>query len=271
MPPISAKLLLAMMSLATCLSGCRLDPNTLIAPAATESNQGSLSSVYHACQSQFYQHVEPAISEKLAKNSYPLCFNGFAVRYSGITKTPIWVTQYLTRQRLSAAKALVRDDSFHEESRLPDNVRSTLNDYNHSGYDRGHLAPNADMGSKDSQYGSFSLANIAPQYPAHNRKTWVKVEKYNRDLVNKYGASYVVTGVAYLTPQVKQLNHNVFVPSHFYKAIYIPSIQQGLALISANNDSDKVESISLSELQQRTGVDAFPNLSSTVKSTMLAN
>lgn len=228
-------------------------------PAVTQ-----LDGALQACAGQFLDNTQPAISAKLAQKTYPLCFQGFAVMYSGITRTPIWVAERLTRQRIAAAKTLVRADNFHEETRLPTTVRSLLSDYANTGYDRGHLAPNADMSSKSAQFDSFSLANIAPQSPDNNRKTWVKIESQTRNLTNKYGTSYVVTGVAYLTPEVKRLKNRVLVPSHFFKAVYVPSQNQATAYISPNDDSNTVETISLSTLKKRTGVDAFPSLPNNV-------
>ncbi|MFW2177065.1 DNA/RNA non-specific endonuclease [Moraxella sp. TY5] len=218
------------------------------------------------CDKQLLDQTQPIISEKLAQNAYPLCFDGFKVMYSGVSKTPIWVAEYLTRQRLTYAKSLVREDNFHEETQLPVGARSYLADYSNSGYDRGHLAPNADMSNKTSQYNSFSLANIAPQNPTNNRQTWVKIENKTRELTNQYASSYVVTGVAFLDPRVKMLNNNVFIPTHFFKAVYLPSQAQAVAFISPNDASNTVEAISLNELAKRTGVDAFPNLPYAVKS-----
>lgn len=238
-------------------------PNTTI-PTQTSDLPNS------ECGKQLYQQTQPTLSAQLAQNTYPLCFDGFTLRYSGVSKTPIWVAEYLTRQRLTYAKQLVREDNFHEEPQLPEAVRSHLADYSGSGYDRGHLAPNADMSNKTSQFDSFSLANIAPQYPDNNRHTWVKIETKTRDLTSQYGASYVVTGTAFLSSQLKKINNNVLVPTHFFKAVYIPSTQQAVVFISPNDGSDQIETISLNELAKRTGVDAFPTLPYQVKSASMA-
>ena len=263
------------------LAGCSVTPsaatpdsNTVTIPttiAATQANTDtqalttrSLDKALQKCASEFLDRTQPTMTAKLSQKTYPLCFNGFAVMYSGVTKTPIWVAEHLTRQRITAAKTLVREDNFHEETRLPTEVRSLLNDYTRTGFDRGHLAPNADMANPDSQFDSFSLANIAPQTPDNNRKTWVKIETQTRNLTNQYGSAYVVTGVAFLTPEVKRLKNRVLVPSHFFKAVYLPSQHQALVFFSPNDDSGTVEKISLSTLKKRTGVNAFPSLPSNV-------
>ena len=87
------------------------------------------------------------------KDSYSLCFNGFNVGYSGIQNATV-VAEALTPKRLS--QKILREDNFHEETRLNAAHRATLADYRGSGYDRGHMAPNADMPNKAAQSDSFS-------------------------------------------------------------------------------------------------------------------
>nr|WP_278044940.1 DNA/RNA non-specific endonuclease [Moraxella caviae] len=85
--------------------------------------------------------------------------------YSGVSRTPLWAAEHLTRERVTLAASLVREDSFRVESRLPHADRAELRDYSRSGYDRGHLAPNGDMASTSQQYDSFSLATSPHKTP----------------------------------------------------------------------------------------------------------
>ena len=117
-----------------------------------------------ACPEDFVGGRPPAIvNPKIAASTYPLCFSGFATLFSGVTRTPVYSAEHLTAARIEAARGMVRVDTFHPESRLPVEVRSELSDYRRSGYDRGHMAPNGDMGDAASQGDSFSLANMVPQ------------------------------------------------------------------------------------------------------------
>ena len=186
--------------------------------------------------------------------------------YSGVSKTPFWSAEHLTRRRLTQADTIPREDSFHEESRLPESVRATLSDYSGSGYDRGHIAPNADMANISQQYDSFSLANIAPQSPRNNRYIWRNIESATRYLTQQYGEVYVVTGVAFTSKRLKKIGSGVLVPSHFFKAVYIPAIAQAGVYYAPNDESERIEVISIDELALRTGIDVMPAIESAAKS-----
>lgn len=224
------------------------------------------------CVHEFYQHAAPElINPKLAKNSVPMCFQGFSLNYSGVSKTPIWVAEHLTPQRLSTK--IAREDHFHEETRLPLKLRSQLADYRGSGYDRGHMAPNGDMSDKASQFDSFSLANISPQTPENNQNTWREIEESLRSMVKKYKTdAYVVTGPIYAQQKVKtiKVGHSVLVPSHFYKAVYFPQIGMASAYLSANDRSMSAKVISICELEEKTGINIFPRLEENQKRQVFA-
>lgn len=222
------------------------------------------------CSQSFYGGVYPEFTNpNLSKNSQSLCFDGFAVMHSAVSRTPLWSAEHLTRQRLNQAKTIDRNDSFHEESRLPESARAKLSDYSRSGYDRGHLAPNGDMANRSQQYDSFSLANIAPQSPRNNRYIWRNIESATRYLTQQYGEVYTITGVAFTDKKVKRLNNRVLVPSHFFKAVYIPAINQAGVYYAPNDESERIEIISIDELTQQTGIDVLPALDRQTKAQAL--
>ena len=222
------------------------------------------------CSESFYGGVYPEFTNaKLSNNTQPLCFDGFAVMYSGVSRTPLWSAEYLTRERLNQAKEIDRDDSFHEESRLPNSMRAKVADYSGSGYDRGHLAPNGDMANRSQQYDSFSLANIAPQSPRNNRYIWRNIESATRYLTQQYGEVYSVTGVAFTDKKPTQLEGRVLVPSHFFKAVYIPAINQAGVYYAPNDESERIEIISIDELTAKTGIDVLPVLDRQTKTEAL--
>ena len=218
------------------------------------------------CSQSFYGGVYPEFTNpKLSNNTQALCMDGFAVMYSGVSRTPLWSAEYLDRKRLQQAKEIDREDSFHEESRLPKSMRAKLSDYSGSGYDRGHLAPNGNMANRSQQYDSFSLANIAPQSPRNNRYIWRNIESATRYLTQQYGEVYTITGVAFTSKKTKQLVDRVLVPSHFFKAVYIPASNQAGVYYAPNDESERIEVISLDELTAKIGIDVLPVLDAQTK------
>lgn len=216
------------------------------------------------CSHHFYAGQAPILTgtkgKRLAKNTHELCFDGFAVLHSGVSRTPIWSAEHLTKVRITMAKELTREDNFHAESRLPAESRAELSDYSRSGFDRGHLAPNGDMASKSQQFDSFSLANIAPQNGTHNRNIWRNIESATRSLAVKYGEIYVVTGVLFQGKNIATIGTGVLVPSHFFKAVYIPSIDKAGVYYSVNGENHDTKILSVAEFSTKTGINPLPNL-----------
>src|SRR3954465_8682776 len=148
---------------------------------------------------QFFPHGDAPdlVNPKLLPKTREVCYAAFAVLHSGITRTPLWAAEHLTRNGLDAAVATERKDTFHEEARLPPGERADLDDYARSGFDRGHLAPAADMPDEQAQHESFSLANMIRQDPQSNRGLWSGVESAVRGLARKSGELYVVSGLIF--------------------------------------------------------------------------
>ena len=213
-----------------------------------------------ACLEQFYRDTPPyLVKESLNKQNSALCFNGFNVMYSGVSKTPLWVAEALTPQRLS--QKIPRKDSFHEESSLPEVDRATLSDYRGSGYDRGHMAPNADMPNTAAQFDSFSLANMVPQAPKNNQQVWRELEEATRAIVTKQKLDvFVVTGPVFHGKKLKTIGQGVIVPSAVYKAIYMPKTGAIGAYYAPNNDSQQVKVVSVCYLEEQLGINLFPQL-----------
>jgi endonuclease G len=55
------------------------------------------------------------------------------------------------------------------------------------------------------------------------------------------------------------------VPTHIYKAVYLPSRNAAAAYFAPNDASQTYETVSIAELESRVGVDAFPQLDGDVR------
>lgn len=219
------------------------------------------------CPEHYWQGQLPTIQKPaMQKKTRPLCFNGFAVMHSGVTRTPLWAAHHLTATEIRSARQLDRQDSFRPEERIPASERAELSDYRGSGYDRGHLVPNGDMASRAQQTDSFSLANMIPQAPENNRVVWNNLEQALRGLVLQEQEAYVVTGGAFIGQRLARIGENrVLVPSDTFKAVYFPKRQAASVYWAPNDDSGRVEIISVAELDRRLGIEVFPQLAATIR------
>lgn len=214
-----------------------------------------------ACPEHFRDGRTPIlVNPKLAELARPLCFAGFAVLHSGRSRTPLYAAEHLTRARLGQARDVERTSEFHEEPRLAPPERAELADYVRSGFDRGHMAPSGDMPDLVSQLDSFSLANVVPQDPTDNRNLWADIESAVRRIARDEGEIYVVTGPLYEGSEVRALRGRVLVPTHLFKAVYLP--RRGLAgAYLARNDSDRDwRLVPVAEIARRAGIEVFPGL-----------
>src|SRR5262249_4737399 len=74
--------------------------------------------------------------------------------------------------------------------------RVTPNEYNNSGFDRGHLCPRSDRtSSPEAARATFVMTNIVPQAPALNQHAWADFEDYCRELAKRHHQTlYIVAG-----------------------------------------------------------------------------
>lgn len=219
-----------------------------------------------ACPALFADGRAPVVANpKLAERTVPLCFDAFAVLHSGVSRTPIYAAERLTRASVSAARRVEREDAFHEEERLPEDDRASLSDYVHSGFDRGHLAPAGDMPSPAAQGQSFSLANIVPQNRNANRSLWAGIEESVRRLASERGELFVVTGPVFSGRSVGSIKGRVLVPTQLFKAVYDPRSGEAGAYLAPNESGGAWKAVSIATLRDTAGIDVFPALPEAAK------
>jgi endonuclease G len=224
-----------------------------------------------ACPQHFALGVAPLLTNaQLQPRIRKLCFEAYAVLHSGVSRTPVYAAEHLTRSNLLEARTLSRKDAFHPEASLPVADRSELGDYARSGYDRGHMAPNGDMPTRKAQAQSFSLANMVPQLHANNAGVWAGIEMAVRELAVTEGELYVVSGPAFLGADIQQIGRGVLVPTHLWKVVYSPSQQRAGAYVITNDETRAYSAISLRDLERMVGVQALPTLPAQVQQAGMA-
>lgn len=194
-----------------------------------------------------------------------LCYDAFAILHSGESKTSVYVAQRLNRVSI-ADTGEKRTNRFFPDARLRSAERASLDDYKGSGFDRGHMAPAGDMPTPQAMAQSFSLANMVPQAPEHNRGVWAKtVESATRKYASRAtGDVYVITGPVYL-PSIAESPSiglgQVRVPKYLFKLVYDEQKGKAWAFWHENaNSTQATAPISYEELVKRTGVSFLPGL-----------
>lgn len=239
----------------------RLTAAAIICLGATVSAQAATD--FSRCPQFFAQGAAPQVRNSQSLNPRALCFQAFAVLHSGTTKTPVYVAERLNAQQVEDAQDEERTNRFFADARLPRAERAELDDYKGSGYDRGHMAPAADMPDATAMAQSFSLANMVPQAPQNNRKAWAGIEKATRKYVRRAkGDVFVITGPVFGTARAATIGADqVWVPQYLFKLVYDSTTHRAWAHWLANTDSARAgQPITYRELVKRTGVDFLPGI-----------
>lgn len=193
----------------------------------------------------------------------------YALSYSVDHKQAEWVAYELTKDKVLNAVADRDGLSFVVDPKLTAGDPVTSSDYTNTGYDRGHLAPAADMAfSQRAMEESFYTTNISPQEPAFNRGIWKSLEEQVRDWAVAYGRIYVATGPV-LTKRAKarfpRSQNYVAVPQEYYKVLlYYDGVEaRALAFLLRNEASDApllAFATTVDEVELATGIDFFSAL-----------
>jgi endonuclease G len=191
----------------------------------------------------------------------------YTLSYSENDEQAEWVAYVLTRQRLQMDWQ-DRPDLF-ESDPLVRTGSATLSDYRGSGYDRGHLAPAADMAFNTTAITeSFYLSNISPQVRDFNHGVWKELEELSRDWAIKFNKLYVVTGPLLKDGGKGEIGANsVTVPTAYYKILLDLSETnpKAIAFIVPNEVSyDPLfkYAVTIDEVEKQTGINFFPKLMS---------
>jgi DNA/RNA endonuclease G (NUC1) len=157
--------------------------------------------------------------------------NGEEILYSGcydaVNLGPHIIEYILTRERAESrgtrrpsAKFSQDRDGGVLQNLLAENGYSlpSHSDYSYSGYDRGHMAPNADFNDTyENALFTFFIANIWPQTPYINRIIWLRTENETRRLASQYLFVRVIIIVDEFS---EEKVGNIHVPLCFKRRVY---------------------------------------------------
>lgn len=196
---------------------------------------------------------------------------GYTASYNHTTLCPNWVAWILTREE--EAGQLNGQYSF---SRDPDVQfpKASREDYSNSGWDKGHMAPRADMKwSRKALEESYYFTNICPQDHEMNSQAWRKIEELTRRASRRYGAVMVVCGPIFDTKEPRHIGPAcVHVPDRFFKALAINTSDgwQTVGFLVDNNrqgGSPRSYAVTVDSVETVVGRNLFPTLPEEAEST----
>ena len=195
---------------------------------------------------------------------------GYTVSYNPQWLVPNWVAYELTNSETYGEQE--RSNHFKPDPLVKGDPVVT-SDYSKSGYDRGHMAPAADMKwSEQAMRESFYMTNICPQIHSLNAGDWKDLEELARDWAQQYESIYIACGpIMEANYQTIGKTHSIAVPSAFYK-VFLRKTRNGWTSIGfimpnkAGNRPLMTYMFTVDEVEVQTGLDFFYNLPDSIES-----
>ena len=194
-----------------------------------------------------------------------LCRLGYVLSVNLETKVPDWVVEDLTAGRLDGP-ADRGNNPFAADNDLPVGQRAELSDYKGSGFDRGHMAPAADMKWNDqAMVESFLLSNMAPQVGiGFNRGIWARLEDRVRSWTLSRGRLIVITGPIHGDEDRRIGENGVAVPAGFFKIVFDPEANRAIGFKFQNRKlmGEDIANfvVPIREIEDDTGLDFLAEL-----------
>jgi len=161
---------------------------------------------------------------EVKNNNNELLYTGC---YDAINKGP-HITEYILTKERAESTGVRRPSATFTQNRDGGVLQNLLREHGHSlprhsdftnsGYDRGHMAPNADFNdTHENALMTFFIANIWPQMPSVNRVEWLKTENETRRLASEYLLVKVIIIVDEFTENKVR---DIQVPLNFKRRVY---------------------------------------------------
>ncbi len=230
-----------------------------------------LSGIVYADENVLPDHLVYGIPHE---SDLILSRTGFSIGYSQKYRQAIWVSYILSAKQLSG-KQVPRSNVFQVDPAIDYNPVQPQ-DYVKTGYDRGHLAPAADMAySVETMQHSFLMTNISPQLPGCNRGIWKRVENQIRRWAVKEKNLYIITGPLFADNNKMLGKTELPVPYAFYKIILTrtPPMKMIAFIIPNQTTKRRIHSfvVTVDYVEKVTGYDFFSNLPDEIENELEAS
>ncbi|MCI2081788.1 MAG: DNA/RNA non-specific endonuclease [Bacteroidales bacterium] len=197
----------------------------------------------------------------------------FSCCYDAVHRISTWVAYPLYDAFLGSAS---RTNDWGYDPEVPESLQPVLFK-GIRGYDRGHQMPSADRTCSEAiNRTTFYFTNMTPQNSSLNQGVWMNLEIMVRDWSATCDTLYVVSGCVLATKDDSAITYvqdnegdSMAVPKAYYKVLLRYRISSGsysaIGFWYENKSGyDEIPSVdqsySVREIEDRTGVDFFPNL-----------
>ena len=212
-------------------------------------------------------------------------YNGrnYSFYYDPESYTSVWVAYPLNGKLMGGSDIRPNPDPWHfyDTRKIPSNRQLDLSRSFGGGYQRGHQIPSRDRcANSESNYDTFAAPNVTPQLGDLNEGSWATLEKYVRDWARDFDTLYVVTGA----DVARSKGGYYSIPNGFFKALLgykkggtlgITPTTGGYTAIgfyfkhqSYSDSQIMAQSMTIDELEKKTGFDFFVNLPSKIGDTL---
>jgi endonuclease G len=205
--------------------------------------------------------------------SWPLVFENetvtqhlaYSTLYNHSAHQPLWVAYTITPESITGSAE--RTNKFMKDPAISPST-CVSGDYAKSGFDRGHLAPAADMKfSQEAMKESFYMSNICPQRPGLNRLIWKSLETQVRNWAKMSKSIFVVAGPIFakdIPHETIGKKNKIFVPEYFFKALLDTNGSDRMIGFIFKNSSSNLSisehAVSIDKIEEYIGRDLFPQL-----------
>ena len=137
--------------------------------------------------------------------------------YNFTFKEPVAALYYINK---NVTKSIKKRLNFKEDKNIPKSFQNKLSCYVKSGFDRGHLASDADFDyNLTILKTTYFTSNIVPETPYLNRRLIAEAEKTERKFAVKLNGVYVLTGIIPSLQKLKKNKECANIPYLIYKII----------------------------------------------------
>ena len=186
---------------------------------------------------------------------------GYTLSYNNERLIPNWVAYELTSPETEGDEP--RAKHFRTDPQIA-GLQADNEDYRNSGWDKGHMAPAADMKwSEKAMDECFYLSNICPQDHKLNTGVWKSLEEKCREYARYFGKVYIVCGPIVSNNKYGTIGDNgVIVPDGFFKVLLTTYYDRyiGIGFVFDNKKGAKKfmeHAVTIDEVERVTGIDFF--------------